>query len=131
MTGMMKHRSPRKFSQAALRNVTQQKLMPRVEDLFDIIETPEEKAMRKRLHEKALKEAKLHSEILNHKFTIGKKYVVRDFAKAAKDSALTDKDEPFIYLGKQGKHHIFRHVAGGWTRTFTDPQLIGKFIQEV
>lgn len=124
MTGMMKHRSPRKFSQAALRNVTQQKLMPRVEDLFDDIETPEGKAMRKRLREKALKEAKLRSEILNHKFAIGKKYVVRD-------SALTDKDEPFIYLGKQGKHHIFRHVAGGWTRTFTDPQLIGKFIQEV
>ena len=35
------------------------------------------------------------------------------------------------YLGKQGKHHVFKSVRGGWSRTYTDAQLIGKFIQEV
>lgn len=26
----------------------------------------------------------------------------------------------FKYEGKQGKHHMFREVRGGWTRTYTD-----------
>ena len=37
----------------------------------------------------------------------------------------------FIYQGKQGKHHMFRHLAGGWLTTRTDVQLIGKKIEEV
>ena len=35
------------------------------------------------------------------------------------------------YEGKQGIHHCFREIRGGWSCTFTDPQLIGKNIQEV
>ena len=37
----------------------------------------------------------------------------------------------FIYTGKHGKHHVFKSVRGGWSRTYTDAQLIGKSIQEV
>ena len=37
----------------------------------------------------------------------------------------------YRYVGKQGIHHCFREIHGGWSRTFTDPQLIGKKIQEV
>ncbi|MBQ3457124.1 MAG: hypothetical protein IJG36_11845, partial [Synergistaceae bacterium] len=37
----------------------------------------------------------------------------------------------FRYEGKIGIHHSFREIRGGWTRTYTDPQLIGKHIQEV
>ena len=37
----------------------------------------------------------------------------------------------FLYTGKQGKHHVFKSVRGGWSRTYTDAQLIGKSIQEV
>lgn len=37
----------------------------------------------------------------------------------------------FRYEGKQGIHHIFREVRVGWTRTYTDAQLIGKHITEV
>lgn len=36
-----------------------------------------------------------------------------------------------IYIGKQGKHHCFKASPGGWSRTYTDPQLIGKKIEEV
>ena len=37
----------------------------------------------------------------------------------------------FVYIGKHGKHHVFKSVRSGWTRTYTDAQLIGKSIQEV
>ena len=37
----------------------------------------------------------------------------------------------FKYVGKLGKHHCFVSVRGGWSRTYTDTQLIGKIIQEV
>lgn len=40
-------------------------------------------------------------------------------------------DYEYIYEGKRGVHHIFREQSGGWTRTYTDSQLIGKVIQEV
>lgn len=41
------------------------------------------------------------------------------------------KDCIFRYKGKQGIHHMFSEVHGGWTRTYTDAQLIGKIIKEV
>ena len=37
----------------------------------------------------------------------------------------------FYYEGKQGIHHVFREVIGGWITTRTDAQLIGEKIQEV
>ena len=37
----------------------------------------------------------------------------------------------FMFLRKEGIHHIFREIRGGWTRTYTDAQLVGKNIQEV
>ena len=37
----------------------------------------------------------------------------------------------FVFLRKDGKHHIFRELNGGWTRTYTDAQLIGKSVTEV
>ena len=37
----------------------------------------------------------------------------------------------FEYMGKRGIHHCFKAVHGGWSRTYTDYQLIGKKIQEV
>ena len=36
-----------------------------------------------------------------------------------------------LTVGKQGKHHCFKETSGGWSRTYTDQQLIGKTIQEV
>ena len=45
----------------------------------------------------------------------------------------SEKIPPFVYryVGKQGIHHCFREIYGGWSRTFTDQQLIGKTIREV
>ena len=37
----------------------------------------------------------------------------------------------FRYLGKQGIHHMFREICGGWGRTYTDAQLVGKEVVEV
>ena len=35
------------------------------------------------------------------------------------------------YLGTQGIHHHFKEIHGGWSRTYTNSQLINKRIQEV
>lgn len=37
----------------------------------------------------------------------------------------------FRYVGKVGIHHVFVETRGGWTRTYTDAQLIGKEIQKI
>jgi hypothetical protein len=37
----------------------------------------------------------------------------------------------FEYKGKQGIHHCFIEVKGGWSRTYTDVQLMGKNIKEL
>lgn len=37
----------------------------------------------------------------------------------------------FEYLRKDGIHHCFREIHGGWTQTHTDCQLIGKKVEEV
>ena len=42
-----------------------------------------------------------------------------------------DKQCVFRYEGKFGIHHQFREIFNGWTRTYTDAQLTGKFFQEV
>ena len=42
-----------------------------------------------------------------------------------------DEIAVFCYRYKEGIHHMFREIHGGWTRTYTDAQLIGKTIKEV
>ncbi|MBQ3760026.1 MAG: helix-turn-helix domain-containing protein [Synergistaceae bacterium] len=37
----------------------------------------------------------------------------------------------FQYLGTQGIHHCFREIHGGWSRTYTNSQLVDKRIMEV
>ena len=41
-----------------------------------------------------------------------------------------EKEFIFMFLRKDGIHHVFREISGGWIRTYTDAQLIGKKIQE-
>lgn len=36
----------------------------------------------------------------------------------------------FKYEGKTGIFHCFREIHGGWTRTCSDAQLVGKIIEE-
>ena len=37
----------------------------------------------------------------------------------------------FRFEYQEGIHYVFREIRGGWTRTYTDAQLIGKQIREV
>ncbi len=37
----------------------------------------------------------------------------------------------FQYLGMHGIHHHFREIHGGWSRTYTNNQLIDKRVMEV
>ena len=60
----------------------------------------------------------------------------KDYSIYAKDgnlerSSFGEKSFVFRYVGKQGIHHVFREIHGGWSRTYTDVQLMGKTIQEV
>ena len=59
-------------------------------------------------------------------FAEGKCYVIY-----SSQSNTWERECIFMFLRKEGIHHMFREVRGGWTRTYTDAQLIGKNIQEV
>ena len=59
-------------------------------------------------------------------FVGGKKYLITDTR-----SKVYDESDYLVYLRKDGIHHMFRNYLGGWLRCFTDPQLIGKTIEEV
>lgn len=77
----------------------------------------------------------LKAKIFNA-FIQGKRYRIWDSDNGGKSDSdyfnpLTGKGCVFIYLRQEGKHHVFREERGGWTRTYTDVQLIGKKIQEV
>ena len=69
-----------------------------------------------------------------HSFILGKRYYIQEGNPSPYEfefNPLNGKGCIFIYLRKEGKHHVFREERGGWTRTYTDVQLIGKKIQEV
>ena len=60
-------------------------------------------------------------------FQLGTCYTITD-----KPAQSTASDIPvFKYEGKQGIHHCFREIHGGWSRTYTDNQLVEKRIKEV
>ena len=88
---------------------------------------------------KVLGLAKRQKAIQRH-FTEGKCYKIYgggqlgsyDGRKVSASSGTAwERDCIFMFLRKEGIHHMFREVRGGWTRTYTDAQLVGKNIQEV
>ena len=58
------------------------------------------------------------------KFLVGEKYSIAD----TKSKLIEGDEQILIYIGKTGRHHQFKNMRGGWGITFTDNQLIGKFI---
>ncbi len=80
---------------------------------------------------------KFSPKIVTFKFEKGHCYSIKDAAKtygAKFDAGINPKSGNyciFRYEGKQGIHHKFMEIQGGWTRTYTDQQLIGKIIKEV
>lgn len=87
----------------------------------------------------------LRNKALERTFETGKNYIIRETSCSNSEknfgrSRGTEKtffggtwsdDCVFEYIGKQGIHHCFKEIYGGWLRTYTDPQLIGKKIEEV
>ena len=69
-------------------------------------------------------------------FELGHSYTIRSAKSGTKPvecsgCAHVDMTSVFRYEGKRGIHHCFRETRGGWTRTYTDAQLIGKHVEEV
>ena len=61
-------------------------------------------------------------------FMLGVKALFDGFATIGQGYVI-DKTT-FRYMGKTGIHHKFIEAHIGWSRTFTDAQLIGKKIEE-
>ena len=62
----------------------------------------------------------------------GHRYTIRSSAKDGYGACIhVDKMSVFEYVSKKGIHHYFKEARGGWSRTFTDAQLVGKIIREV
>ena len=69
-----------------------------------------------------------------HSFIQGRRYRIQEGKTNPYEfefNPLNGKGCTFIYLRKEGRHHMFREERGGWIRTYTDNQLIGKYIKEV
>ena len=66
-------------------------------------------------------------------FIQGHSYRIWAETREGKPSKYENEDRlcVFVFLRKEGKHHVFREARGGWTRTYTDAQLVGKKILEV
>ena len=90
------------------------------------------------------KEAEAREKALTHEFEEGKVYVIKEVSTNRYSGGTTKKDGGklmtngiswcndclFRYVGKTGIHHCFIEQNGGWSRTYTDQQLIGKRITE-
>ena len=72
---------------------------------------------------------------IKHEFEENHCYSITDSPSAGNaDREINPKSGKFCmfrYEGKHGIHHCFRETRGGWSRTYTDAQLIGKHIKEV
>ena len=81
------------------------------------------------------KPASIPEEKPESRFEVGHKYTIITLEGKPKYQELisptTGVNCVFRYEGKHGIHHFFREERGGWTRTYTDVQLIGKRITEV
>ena len=71
-------------------------------------------------------------------FIVGKHYKIIEATrgnavkgKKALTGTAWSNELNFEYMGKRGIHHCFRSVFGGWSRTYTDYQLVDKKILEV
>ena len=65
------------------------------------------------------------------KFEAGHRYTVHGKSVGRYSRSPDLELEVFEYVGKVGIHHCFKETHAGWTRTYTDAQLIGKKIEEV
>ena len=69
------------------------------------------------------------SQSIIKRLRAGGKYVLQPMTTSGNNDS--EVGYTFRYLGKQGIHHMFREICGGWSRTYTDAQLVGKEVIEV
>lgn len=73
-------------------------------------------------------------EAITFAFEIGRMYTIKDIGWRSNECDLISPSSgwncTFKYKGKDGIHHVFTETQGGWRRTYTDAQLIGKRIKE-
>ena len=67
-------------------------------------------------------------------FETGRSYTIKDAKSSSNPNGMISPPTGdwciFKYAGKNGIHHVFTETQGGWKRTYTDAQLIGKKIEE-
>ena len=61
-------------------------------------------------------------------FEVGKKYYI--MGNENNKFEVDVSEYLFEFVKDEGIHHCFKSVQGGWTRTYTDAQLVGKQIKE-
>ena len=76
------------------------------------------------------------NEGIKRHFEVGKRYIISSKKINALDTktfmgTTWENDCVFEFTGNTGIHHCFKAVPGGWSRTYTDAQLVGKKIKEV
>ena len=106
--------------------------------ILDLLNEKRQKA-KEREERKAKELAELRAK-MKHSFIAGQSYFIFDSGNAKTDSddfasndmkPETGKGCIFVYVRKEGRHHMFKEKRGGWIRTYTDTQLMGKKIREV
>ena len=66
---------------------------------------------------------------IQRKFIVGKCYAITDSKNPSEGVIL---QQPVLrYERKDGIHHVFRAVRGKWITTYTDAQLVGRYVKEV
>jgi len=66
---------------------------------------------------------------LSRTFTVGNCYTITE-SKMLTDGNIL-QHSILRYERKEGIHHVFREIRGKWIVTYTDAQLIDKYIKEV
>lgn len=92
----------------------------------------EETQRKKRKHETEEEQQKIlarNIKALSRTFTEGQCYTISE-SRLPEDGNISH--QPILcYERKEGIHHVFREIRGKWIVTYTNAQLIGKFIKEV
>ena len=88
-----------------------------------------EKNARYRQQENAEKSAATSRKSIQRSFTVGNCYTISENRLPLDANIL--QYSILRYECKEGIHHMFREIRGKWIVTYTDAQLIGKYVEEV
>ena len=79
--------------------------------------------------EEAAKKLAENIKAISRTFTEGQCYIIGETQQSVDSNTI--QQSILQYERKEGIHHVFREIRGKWIVTYTDAQLIGKFIREV